>query len=246
MRLSHTFRTVLVSLSAVGLSACAYTGGTGYYDDYGYSDGYGGGYCDGYGSYDAYYDCDYRGGYANIGYGGGYYDDYYYPGYGIFIYNRGGQRYRWQDHHRRYWAQQRYHWYARNRGHHRGDGYRDGRYRDQRDWNRDDRRDRRERRRDRRDRRGDAGYIDNGAGQSGAVIGTPRRDRRGNPANIGSGRRGGAIATPPARRTAPASAGIQQTAPAPRATQRTAPPETRSVPARAGRSPEVNENIRPE
>jgi hypothetical protein len=110
-------RAVALALGvSVTLGACAY-------DDYGY--GYGGiGYGAGY--YDDYYD--------GYGYGGGYgygypsyygwFDGFYYPGIGIYVYDRSGHRHRWSDRHRRYWEGRR----GSNWSHHREqwDGYRGG------------------------------------------------------------------------------------------------------------------------
>lgn len=160
LRARLAVRIAALGAATLGLSACYYDAGVGlgYYDDgYGYyDDSYG---CDPYGPFDSYYDCDYRGGFYNIGYGGGWYQDYWYPGYGYFVFDRGGRRHNMHDHHRRYWAAKRHEWY---RAHHRRDdhGGRDGRRR----W--DDRRNhygadgagqpdisRQDRRRD--DRRGD-------------------------------------------------------------------------------------------
>jgi hypothetical protein len=101
-------RTAMLVLAAgLGLSACAYDGGYGYG---GLSVGYGGGYCDPY-----YYDCySGYGGYG--GYGGysdpwwGWYGDYYYPGIGIYVFDRSGRRHRWNDNDRRYWEGRRGHW----------------------------------------------------------------------------------------------------------------------------------------
>ena len=62
----------------------------GYASDGFYNDGYA---CDPYGGYDAYYDCDYGQGFANIGFGGGWYDSYFYPGYGFFLFDHVGRRY---------------------------------------------------------------------------------------------------------------------------------------------------------
>lgn len=119
-------RIAALGAATMGLSACYYDPGVGlgYYDD-GYD--YGGyGYdrydCDPYSPFDRYYDCDYRGGFYNIGYGGGWYQDYWYPGYGFYIFDRGGRRYKMYDNHRRYWAGRRYEWY-RDRHKRRGDGY---------------------------------------------------------------------------------------------------------------------------
>jgi hypothetical protein len=65
-------------------------GGIGYASDY--YGGYGPGYGYGYGPSFAY-----GGGY------GGWYDDYYYPGYGVYVFDRGGRRSQWNDGQRRYW-----------------------------------------------------------------------------------------------------------------------------------------------
>ena len=83
---SHPLRSALLVLAAsVGLAGCST------YGDYGY--GYSGvsvGYGTAY-SYPSY----------------GWYDDYYYPGTGYYVYNRAGQRYRWNDNQRRYWEARR-------------------------------------------------------------------------------------------------------------------------------------------
>jgi hypothetical protein len=127
-------RTAALLLAAgIGVSACAYGDGYGY--GYGgLSAGYGG-YCDPY-----WDDCYYGGG----GYGAydpwyGWYGDYYYPGIGIYVFDRSGRRYRWNDDHRRYWEGRRQHWGDRNWGDRRWerwDGYRGDR---NRDWRRDGR-----------------------------------------------------------------------------------------------------------
>jgi len=109
---------LLLIVSAAGLGACSYNDGYGYG---GVSVGYGtAGYCD-----NAYYDCYFRGG-GRSGYGYGYgpyghydpwygwYGDYYYPGIGIYVYDHGGRRHRWNDNHRRYWEGRRQHWQGRN------------------------------------------------------------------------------------------------------------------------------------
>ena len=107
--MSARLRSILVLAAAgLGLSACSYYGGYGYG---GLSVGYGAGYCDPY-----YYDC-YRG-YG--GYGGyydpwyGWYGDYYYPGIGIYVFDRSGRRHRWNDDHRRYWEGRRGRWQGRD------------------------------------------------------------------------------------------------------------------------------------
>lgn len=120
-------RIAALGLATLGLSACYYDAGVGlgYYDDgYSYYDRYD---CDPYSPFDSYYDCDYRYGFYNIGYGGGWYQDYWYPGYGFYIFDRGGKRYRMYDHHRRYWAGKRHEWYREHHGRRDGrDRYRDG------------------------------------------------------------------------------------------------------------------------
>lgn len=128
MRAKLAARIAALGAATMGLSACYYDAGVGlgYYDD-GYSyydDGYG---CDPYSPFDSYYDCDYRGGFYNIGYGGGWYQDYWYPGYGFYIFDRGGRRHSMHDHHRRYWAGRRHEWYREHHG--RRDGH-DGRRND--------------------------------------------------------------------------------------------------------------------
>ena len=106
-------RTSLILLAAAGtLGACSYNDGYGYG---GVSVGYGNaGYCDPY-----YYDC--YSGYGRAGYGYGYadpwygwYGNYYYPGIGIYVYDQGGRRHRWNDQHRRYWESRRQQYQGRN------------------------------------------------------------------------------------------------------------------------------------
>ena len=124
---------VLIAASA-GLSGCVYDVGLGYASDSYYNDGYAsgsnynggyGGYaCDPYGRYDAYYDCDYRQGFGNIGFGGGWYENYYYPGFGLFLFDNVGRRYPMRDHHRSYWGERRHYHYREYRGRNRdGRGY---------------------------------------------------------------------------------------------------------------------------
>lgn len=111
---SKTILKALLLISAsVGLSGCVYDLGLGYASDGYYNDDYG---CDPYGGYDAYYDCDYGRGFANIGFGGGYYDNYYYPGYGFFLFDNVGRRYAMRDHHRRYWGEKRQGYFREQRG----------------------------------------------------------------------------------------------------------------------------------
>jgi len=85
---------------SIGLGGCMGDygyGGVGYASDY--YDGYGGGY--GYGPSLAY------GGYGGYG---GWYNDFYYPGSGIYVFDRSGRRSRWNDGQRRYWEGRREQW----------------------------------------------------------------------------------------------------------------------------------------
>jgi hypothetical protein len=112
---------LLAAASAVSLSGCAYglyDDGFGYggYGPYGGSSvsigvGYGGGYDSyGYGGYGYGYPYNAYGGY----YGGydpfGWYGDYYYPGTGIYVYDRQRTRHVWNDQQRRYWQDRTSRW----------------------------------------------------------------------------------------------------------------------------------------
>ena len=127
-------KAVVLMATSAGLSGCVYDVGMGYASDSYYNDGYASngyyndGYgCDPYGRYDAYYDCDFRQGFGNIGFSGGWYDNYYYPGYGFILFDNVGRRYPMRDHHRRYWGERRHYHYREYRGRNRdGRGY-DGR-----------------------------------------------------------------------------------------------------------------------
>jgi len=138
----------LIVTAALGLSACGYNDGYGYSSvSIGYGNaGYGGGYYD-----DGYYDQGYYGrgyGYRDSYYG--WYGDYYYPGVGIYVYDRYRQRHRWNDGHRRYWEGRRGSFYRNSRG------YREDRHELRENWQgyRQERQDfRHDRRSDRRDLR---------------------------------------------------------------------------------------------
>ena len=120
MRVSKIRLAALALTSGLALGGCAYGFGDPYgsygslgvgYGNYGY--GYGGypygGY--GYGS-DPYGGYGY-GGYPYGGYGFpfGWYDNYYYPGSGIYVYDRHHHRHQWTDAQRQYWRDKfaRYH-----------------------------------------------------------------------------------------------------------------------------------------
>lgn len=101
----------------LGIGAAGCTDGYGYSGvNVGYASGYGDGYYgDGYGGYgDGYYGAGYGG--VGAGYFG-WYGDYYYPGNGIYVYDRYRRPYRWNDGQRRYWEGRR------------------GSYRGDRNWN---------------------------------------------------------------------------------------------------------------
>ena len=102
---------LLIAASA-GLSGCVYDVGLGFASDGYYDDAYA---CDPYGGYDAYYNCDYGHAFSNIGFGGGWYDNYYYPGYGIFLFDTFGRRYPMREQYRRYWGERRHNWYREHR-----------------------------------------------------------------------------------------------------------------------------------
>lgn len=101
-------KLALLGAATIGLSGCYYDMGMGYYDN-----GYASYDCDPYSPFDRYYDCDYGYGFSNIGYGGGWYDSYWYPGYGMFIFDSYGRRHNMRDHDRRYWGERRHNWYPR-------------------------------------------------------------------------------------------------------------------------------------
>jgi len=124
---------------------CAARYGDAYYDYDGYA------YDDGYG-YDCYDASDYGSGFAQIGFGGGWYDSYYYPGYGMWMFDNYRNRYPLRDRYLNYWGGRRAWWKhhggrndwkpGRPGGWNRGDG--DGRPGDGRPgrpggWNRPDR-----------------------------------------------------------------------------------------------------------
>ena len=82
---------------------CAARYGDAYYDYDGYA------YDDGYG-YDCYDASDYGSGFVQIGFGGGWYDDYYYPGHGLWMFDRYRNRYPLRDHYLNYWGGRRAWW----------------------------------------------------------------------------------------------------------------------------------------
>lgn len=87
----------LVAAGALTLGGCAYggygsgvsfgvgAGGGGYYGDYGYGYGYG----------DPYF---------------GWYDNFYYPGTGVYVYDRDRHPHAWNDRQRNYWMGRQQAW----------------------------------------------------------------------------------------------------------------------------------------
>ncbi|MEO7178762.1 MAG: peptidase [Allosphingosinicella sp.] len=98
----------LILATGAGLSACAYGDGYGY--------GYGG-VSLGYGNGGYYGDCHYGRGsaYYEPWYGWyGWYGDYYYPGFGVYVYDSYRRPHRWNDNDRRYWEGRRSRYGERN------------------------------------------------------------------------------------------------------------------------------------
>ncbi len=94
---------VVAPLALMSLSACAYSDGYSQ-NNFAYADDQ---YCDPYNEYDAYHGCDLEYGFANFGYGGGWHQDFYYPGFGFFIFDDAGRRYRMNDYYLGYWGRKR-------------------------------------------------------------------------------------------------------------------------------------------
>lgn len=105
MRLTKLSLAAMAAASAFALGGCAddMYGPYGYapygYGAYGYGYPYGG-YGYGYG-YGAYYDPF------------GWYGDFYYPGVGIFVFDRDRHRHIWNDDQRRFWENRRSSWQSR-------------------------------------------------------------------------------------------------------------------------------------
>ena len=106
-------KAALLIAASAGLSGCVYDVGLGFASDGYYNDAYA---CDPYGGYDAYYNCDNGHAFSNIGFSGGWYDNYYYPGYGIFLFDAFGRRYPMREQYRRYWGERRHSWYREHGG----------------------------------------------------------------------------------------------------------------------------------
>jgi hypothetical protein len=94
-----------------------------YGDEYWSNDPYA--YDDGYYGYDCYDAADYHAGFAQIGFGGGWHQNLYYPGYGLFLFDRYGRRHSMSHDYLTYWGGRRA-WHKHHGGkrdHDRGDGY---------------------------------------------------------------------------------------------------------------------------
>lgn len=122
-----------MAVGAASLSACAYGDYGGYGGvSVGAGSGFAGGfdpYCDGFSTWDSWYGCDYGYGFGQLGFGGGYWNNFYYPGYGLWLYDRpGGRRFAMDDRYRRYWAQRRWEFQQQRRADRRD--FRN----DRRDW----------------------------------------------------------------------------------------------------------------
>lgn len=207
MAAGNILRLTIIGTAALITSACVYPDQRGFYDDgFGFANnaGFNGGFCDPFDPYDAFYNCDFQGGFGQIGFGGGYFDNFYYPGFGIHLFDRpGGRRFLMQQRHRNYWAQQRFQFAQigrNNRGNFRNqqrferqgarrddrqDARRDARRDDRQDARRDDRQDaRRDARRQARIDERDNGNIDNGN----IVENNPfRQQRQARPGRSGNG-----------------------------------------------------------
>ena len=121
MRVPRLRFAALALVSGLALGGCAYDN---YGDPYGYgglSVGVGSGYYGGYGYGYPYGGYGYGYGYPYGGYGYGYggydpfgwYGNYYYPGSGIYVYDRHRSRHVWTDEQRSYWQERRSRWQSR-------------------------------------------------------------------------------------------------------------------------------------
>lgn len=107
-----------------------------YGDEYWSNDPYA--YDDAIYGYDCYDAADYRAGFVQIGFGGGWHQNLYYPGYGLFLFDRYGRRHSMSHDYLTYWGGRRA-WHKhhgrrhhdRGRDHHRADrpDYRDSGWR---------------------------------------------------------------------------------------------------------------------
>lgn len=98
----------VAGLASLAVSGCVTYGqqgfNDGYIDDFAYYDTL----CDPYSPYENYADCDFNNGFANIGFTGGYFDNFFYPGFGLFVFDNFGQQFAIPQRHRGHWARQRH------------------------------------------------------------------------------------------------------------------------------------------
>ena len=107
MSRSRLLLAAAVTAGAAAVSGCST------YDSYGYSGvsvglNYGSPYYGSpyYGGGYGYQTPYYRGGYVTSPYAG-WYSNYYYPGTGVYVYDRNRRGYRWNNQQRNYWQQRR-------------------------------------------------------------------------------------------------------------------------------------------
>lgn len=126
----------IVMAAALGAAGLA-LGGCADHDGYGGGLGYAGYYDEG--AYGGYGPAGYYEPYGYGGYGFGWYGDFYYPGIGIYVYDRERRPYRWTDGQRRYWQSRRGYGNPQGRGNWQafGGGVRDARQGDRQDVSRD-------------------------------------------------------------------------------------------------------------
>jgi len=137
MKLSPAVRNLCIAaLTSLSLGGCYYGDingasyasadcssryGDGYWtnDPYAYDDGYG---------YDCYDAADYQSGFIQIGFGGGWHQQLYYPGHGLFLFDRYGRRHSMNHDYLSYWGGRRAWWQHHGRRGHHGDHFqgRDG------------------------------------------------------------------------------------------------------------------------
>lgn len=106
MRVPRLALALVTAAGAIALSGCAEDMyGPNGYGGYGYPyGGYGYGYP--YAGYGYGYGYDYGGYYDPFG----WYGDFYYPGVGIFVFDRDRRRHQWTDDQRRFWESRRMQW----------------------------------------------------------------------------------------------------------------------------------------
>ncbi|NJS15820.1 MAG: hypothetical protein HC788_16115, partial [Sphingopyxis sp.] len=134
MKLPPALRNLsIAALASLSLGGCYYGDVNGgsyasadcssrYGDGYWTNDPYA--YDDGYYGYDCYDAADYHSGFVQIGFGGGWYHDLYYPGHGLFLFDRYGRRHSMGPDYLTYWGGRRAWWKHHGRRGHHGDHYR--------------------------------------------------------------------------------------------------------------------------